>query len=86
MYLTDTSTDTSDSHFEKLTNMETLESFLLEIKYVRHYKPTMRAEKLRRIKLAIRFTTRGKDDQQYPFPLKIKDVRHYKPTTRAEKL
>ena len=65
MYLTDTDTDTSVSHFEKLTNMETLESFLLNMKDVRHYKPTTRAEKLRRIKLAIQFMMRGKDDQQY---------------------
>ena len=55
----------AEPHLNKLLNVEKLESFQKKMKDEKHYKPTTRTEKLRRIKLAIRFMIRGKDDQLY---------------------
>ena len=63
----------AEPDLNKLLNVEKLESFLKKMKDEKHYKPTTRTEKLRRIKLAIRFMIRGKDDQLYTKGMRIID-------------
>ena len=48
----------------KLLNIKELERFLSIMKDKKMYKPTTMAEKLRRLKLAIKFIIRQQDDQQ----------------------
>lgn len=63
----------SEPDLNKLLNTEKLESYLKKMKEEKQYKPTTRTEKLRRIKLAIRFMIRGKDDQLYTKGMRVID-------------
>ena len=61
MYLNQNKTST-ESDYNKLLNIQQLETFVEVMSD--QYKPTTRAEKLRRIKLAIKFIIRQNDDQE----------------------
>ena len=53
-----------DKNFNKLLNISSLEKLVEVMKDNKIYKPTTRAEKLRRLKLAIKFIIRDSNDQE----------------------
>ena len=62
MYLDET--DTTESDYNKLLDTQQLEKFMEAMTKQKEYRPTTRAEKLRRIKLAIKFVIRRNDNQE----------------------
>ena len=58
-------TDTAKPDLNKLLNLQQLESSMKEMKDEKGFKPTTMAEKLQRLRLAIKYMIRGKDDQVY---------------------
>ena len=60
MYLDKTTTTDLESDYTKLLDIRKVENFVEAISL--EYKPTTRAEKLRRIKLAIKYIIRQNDD------------------------
>ena len=63
----------SETNLYKLLNVEKLESFLKKMKDKKHYKPITITENPQRIKLAIRFMIRRKDDDLYTKDMRIID-------------
>jgi len=72
MYLKET--DMAEPDLNKLLNIKQLESFMKKMKDQKEYKATTMAEKLRRIRLAIKYMTRGKDDQLYNRGTRVVDL------------
>ena len=62
MYLDET--DTTESDYNKLLDIQQLENFVEVMTNQKEYRPTTRAEKLRRIKLAIKFVIRRNDNRE----------------------
>ena len=61
MYLDET--DTTESDYNKLLDTQQLENFMEAMTKQKEYRPT-RAEKLRRMKLAIKFVIRRNDNRE----------------------
>ena len=62
IYLKETKTNETDTM--KLLNLQQLEAFLKVMKDTKKFKPTTRATKIRRLKLALKYILRNQDDQE----------------------